>query len=134
VFYEDSYWLIVNGNNGFLGNLFKETFILKLIKSSERISYYLLIVLILLFFLKSINFKISYILNIIKKMYLLFKRTDKVENVTINTEIEENVEPEVNQVSIQENFSFDKKLETEIKPAKFKLPTLEFLKQPTKKD
>ena len=41
VFYENSYWLIINGNNGFLGNLFKETFILKLIKSSEKISYYL---------------------------------------------------------------------------------------------
>ncbi len=134
VFYEKSYWLIINGNNGFLGNLFKETFILKLIKSSEKISYYLLIVFILLFFLKSINFKISYILNIIKKIFLLFKRKDKVENVTINTEIEENVAPEVSQVSIQENFSFDKKPETEIKPAKFKLPTLEFLKQPTKKE
>ena len=46
-FYENSYWLIINGNNGFLGNLFKETFILKLIKSSEKISYYLLIVFIL---------------------------------------------------------------------------------------
>ncbi len=133
-FYENSYWLIINGNNGFLGNLFEETFILKLIKSSEKISYYLLIIFILLFFLKSINFKISYILDIIKKISLLFKRKDKVEDVSINTEIEENIGPEVSQVSIQENFSFDKKLETEIKPAKFKLPTLDFLKQPTKKE
>ncbi len=134
VFYENSYWLIINGNNGFLGNLFKDTFILELIKSSENFSYYLLIVFILLFFLKSINFKISYILDIIKKIFLLLKRKDKVENVTINTEIGENIEPEVNQVSIQENFSFDKKPETEIKPTKFKLPTLDFLKQPTKKE
>ncbi len=134
VFYENSYWLIINGNNGFLGNLFEDTFILELIKSSENFSYYLLIVFILLFFLKSINFKISYILDIIKKIFLLLKRKDKVENVTINTEIEENIEPEVSQVSIQENFSFDKKSETEIKPTKFKLPTLDFLKQPTKKE
>ena len=29
-FNENSYWLTINGNNGFLGNLFKDTFILNL--------------------------------------------------------------------------------------------------------
>ena len=133
-FYENSYWLIINGNNGFLGNIYKDTLILEFIKSSENFSYHLLIILIVLFFLKSVNFKILFILNFIKKISLFFKRKEKVENVTINTEIEENIETEINQVSIQENFSFDKKPETETKPPKFKIPTLDFLKQPTKKE
>ncbi len=133
-FNENSYWLTINGNNGFLGNLFKDTFILNLTKSFEYLSYYSLIILILLFFLKSVNFKISYILNIIKKISLFLKKKDNFENVTINPETEENVETEISQASIQENFSFDKKPKTDIKPAKFKLPTLDFLKQPTKKE
>ena len=45
-FNEKSYWLIINGNNGFLGNLFNETFLLELIKSSENFSYYFLIIVL----------------------------------------------------------------------------------------
>ena len=46
-FGEDSYWLIINGNNGFIGNIYNETYILNLVKSSENFSYYILITLIL---------------------------------------------------------------------------------------
>ena len=67
-FYIDSYWLVINGNNGFIGNLFDKTFILSAVQSSAQISFYILILLISLFFLKSINFKVSYIINIIKKI------------------------------------------------------------------
>ena len=76
-FSEDSYWLIINGNNGFLGNLYNETYILNLVKSSENFSYYILIALILLLFLKSVNFKINYFLNILKKIFLLYKNKKK---------------------------------------------------------
>ena len=71
-FREDSYWLVINGNKGFLGNIYKETYILNLVKSSENFSYYILITLILLLFLKSVNFKINYVLNVLKKIFLLF--------------------------------------------------------------
>ncbi len=133
-FNEKSYWLIINGNNGFLGNLFNETFLLELIKSSENFSYYFLIIVILLLFLKSINFKISYISKVLKKIFTLFKRKNKVKNIPINLDIEENVETDLNKTPIQENFSFEKKPETENKSIKFKLPTLDYLKQPTKKE
>ena len=66
-FSEDSYWLIINGNNGFIGNIYNETYILNLVKGSENFSYYILIALILLLFLKSVNFKINYFLNFFKK-------------------------------------------------------------------
>ena len=133
-FSEDSYWLIINGNNGFLGNLYNETYILNLVKSSENFSYYILIALILLLFLKSVNFKINYILNILKKIFLLFKKKKKSEVIEPYLDTEENIEPKIEPTTIQENFSFDKKPEPELKTFKFKLPTLDFLKQPTKKE
>ena len=77
-FSEDSYWLIINGNNGFIGNIYNETYILNLVKSSENFSYYILIALILLLFLKSVNFKINYFLNILKKIFHLFKIKKKI--------------------------------------------------------
>ena len=56
-FYIDSYWLVINGNNGFIGNLFDKTFILSFIQNTTQISFYTLILLISLIFLKSINFR-----------------------------------------------------------------------------
>ncbi len=133
-FDETSYWLVINGKSGFLGDLYRETFILEFVKSSEEFSYYFLIALILLFFLKSLNFKFYYIFNIFKKIILLFKNRSSYENIKVNTETEKNFETEINQVDVQENFSFEKKTEPVVKSVKFKLPTLEFLKLPTKKE
>ncbi|ARJ49033.1 FtsK/SpoIIIE family DNA translocase [Candidatus Pelagibacter sp. RS40] len=133
-FREDSYWLVINGNNGFLGNLYNETYILSLVKSSENFSYYILITLILLLFLKSVNFKINYVLNVLKKIFLLFKKQKKTEVIETYLDTEENIEPKIEPTTIQENFSFDKKSEPKSNTLKFKLPTLDFLKQPTKKE
>ena len=133
-FDETSYWLVINGKSGFLGDLYRDTFILEFVKSSEEFSYYFLIALILLFFLKSLNFKFYYIFNIFKKIILLFKNRSGYENIKVNTETEKNFETEINQVDVQENFSFEKKTEPVVKSVKFKLPTLEFLKLPTKKE
>ena len=134
VFYIDSYWLVINGNNGFIGNLFDKTFILSFIQNTAQISFYILILLISLIFLKSINFRISYIINIIKKIPLLFKRKSVEKNNYIQTNFEEPVESEVKETRVQENFVFEKKSSNETKQIKFKLPTLDFLKKPTKKE
>ena len=61
VFHTESYWLTINGNSGFLGNLFEETFFINLINLNNQISYVILIILISLFFLLSINFKFKYV-------------------------------------------------------------------------
>ena len=60
VFHTETYWLTINGNNGFIGNLLEETFLLNLINVNIQISYLVLVILILLFFLLSINFKLKY--------------------------------------------------------------------------
>ena len=59
VFHTETYWLTINGNNGFIGNLFEETFLINLINLNHQISYVILIFLIIFFFLLSINFKFN---------------------------------------------------------------------------
>ncbi len=133
-FHEKSFWLTINGNNGFLGNLFEGNFLVNTINANEKFSYYLLIILILLIFLKSINFKINLILNLLKKIFSLFSKKTIEENNFDHLNIEKNVEPVVNETRIQENFSFKKENSTTSKMIKFKLPSVDFLKKPTKKE
>ena len=44
-FHTETYWLTVNGNNGFIGNLFEDTFFVNVILPNHQISYVILIVL-----------------------------------------------------------------------------------------
>ncbi len=133
-FYEESFWLTINGNNGFLGNLFKENFILNIINTYKEISYYFLIIIIFLVFFKSINFKINFIFNLLKKITHLFSTKQKIENNYDQTNFEKPIETTVNETRIQENFLFKKKSDSEVKSIKFKLPGIEFLKKPSKKE
>ena len=133
-FYEESFWLVINGNNGFLGNLFQNNFILSMVNSNKEISYYLLIILISLVFLKSINFKIFLIFKLLKKFSNIFSRKNKREINYDQSNFEKPIEPIINETKIQENFSFNKEPASENKTIKFKLPTIDFLKKPTKKE
>jgi len=133
-FYEESFWLVINGNNGFLGNLFQNNFILNMVNSNKEISYYLLIILISLVFLKSINFKIFLIFKLLKKFLNIFSRKNKREINYDQSNFEKPIEPIINETRIQENFSFNKEPASENKTIKFKLPTIDFLKKPTKKE
>tara|TARA_Y100000590_G_scaffold10485_1_gene12904 strand:+ start:1 stop:2082 length:2082 start_codon:yes stop_codon:yes gene_type:complete len=133
-FHEKSFWLTINGNNGFLGNLFEKNFLLSVVKDNVGISYYLLIILISLVFLKSINFKIFFIFNLLKKTSSIFSRKQRKENNYDQVNFEKPAEPIVNETRIQENFSFKKESISDNKTIKFKLPTIEFLKKPSKKE
>ena len=133
-FHEQSFWLTINGNNGFVGNLFEDSFFIKMIKINEQISYYILIVVISIVFLLSINFKLKTFISIIKKIFFLTKKNKNSFN-TLDQKIEEEIIPNESHVEtrVQENFSFDNK-NKENKSFKFKLPSLDFLKKPTKKE
>ncbi len=132
VFHKETYWLTINGNNGFVGNLFEESFIIDLINLNLKISYYLIIFIIFILFLKSINFKLKILIQIFSLILSLFYSKRKYSN---NIE-EKNITSEENikNTRIQENFSFDVKSTTTNKIYKFKMPSLDFLKKPTKKD
>ncbi|MBD1157920.1 DNA translocase FtsK [Pelagibacterales bacterium SAG-MED17] len=135
VFHTETYWLLINGNNGFIGNLFEETFIVNLINLNNQISYFILIILTLLFFLLSINFKFKYF----KFIFKIFTNNRKMPSKNIIESYDENVINEDNYISnetrVQENFSFEKNIkQTGKKIIKYKLPSIDFLKIPSKKD
>ena len=135
VFHTETFWLTINGNNGFIGSLFEESFLINLINLNNKISYVILIFLITLFFLLSINFKFKYFGYIIK----IFKKSKKIPNNNVVENYEENLTSENhyinNETRIQENFSFDKNLTpTKKNIIKYKLPSVDFLKNPSRRD
>ncbi len=135
VFHTETFWLTINGNNGFIGNLFEESFFINLINLNNQISYSILILLIIFFFLLSINFKLKQLSYISK----IFSKSKKTPNNNFVENYEANVTNENdyinNQTRVQENFSFEKN-ETSSKKniIKYKLPSIDFLKTTSKKD
>ena len=133
-FHKKSFWLTINENNGFFGNLFKDNFLLSLVNKNEDISYYLLIILILIVFLKSINFKLFFVFNLIKKITLSFLKKSKKNNNYETINFEKTIDTTVKENRTQENFSFTKETRADKQIIKFKLPTIDYLKKPTKKE
>ncbi|OCW77301.1 cell division protein [Pelagibacteraceae bacterium GOM-A1] len=130
IFHKETYWLIINGNNGFVGDLMSETIIADFLEINKTISYYLSIFLILLFFLLSSNFKISHILNFFTIMKKLFftKKNNSINQENIfkeSSEIEETKKP-----SVQEDLFTSNK--STLNDVKIKLPLIDFLKKPEK--
>ena len=130
IFHKETYWLIINGNNGFVGDLMSETIIAEFLKINKTISYYILIFFILLFFLLSSNFKISHILSFFTLMKKLFlsKKTNSIvqENILKESSIVENAK----EPPVQEDLFATKK--SILNDAKIKLPLIDFLKKPEK--
>ena len=61
-FHSDAFIFFINGNGGFVGRYLQETFLLTLINYNTQISYYLLMLVFLIIFLMSIQFKIVFFL------------------------------------------------------------------------
>ena len=134
-FHTETYWLTVNGNNGFIGNLFEDTFFVNVILPNHQISYVILIVLISIFFLLSINFKFKFISSFFK----FFTKSKKTSSESVIENYDENVISEINytnnETRVQENFAFENNISSSGKRTlKYKLPSIDFLKTPSKKN
>ena len=134
-FHTETYWLTVNGNNGFIGNLFEDTFFVNVILFNHQISYVILIVLISIFFLLSINFKFKFISSFFK----FFTKSKKTSSGSVIENYDENVISEINytnnETRVQENFTFENNISSSGKRTlKYKLPSIDFLKTPSKKN
>ena len=134
-FYQESFWLSINGNGGFLGSYFQQIFLSSTINPDSKLAYYLLLLITFNFFLLSINFNLKNFFNFLKKIYkyLFFK---KEKNYTNKNEIIENYIPEDEIKNlIQEDLPFIKgNKKTNINKIKFKLPLISLLKSPNKKE
>ena len=134
-FHTETYWLTVNGNNGFIGNLFEDTFFVNVILLNHQISYVILLVLISIFFLLSINFKFKFISSFFK----FFNKSKKTSSGGVIENYDENLISEINytnnETRVQENFAFENNISSSGKRTlKYKLPSIDFLKTPSKKN
>ena len=133
--YNDSFWLIDNGNSGFVGEILynKIINILPFIKHDYII--FILAFLSLIFFVLSSNINFIYFLRTIQKIFL--KKSINIDN---QSEININQTDDLNNQNLiieknQQTFSFEKTpniKESFIKNdnfKNFKLPSLDFLKK-----
>ena len=133
IFYPNSFWLSINGNGGFVGIFFQNTFLSSLINLNKDISYYITLILIIIIFLISINFSIRYLLNIFKNIFLFLKKYKNKKPVITNDTNEESQKIIDNlQKPTQEDLPFNAKSTEITNKYKFKLPSINYLKSPTK--
>ncbi|MDC1112532.1 DNA translocase FtsK 4TM domain-containing protein [Candidatus Pelagibacter sp.] len=134
-FYKDIFELYINGGGGFVGNYLSHSLIENLISAYENIVYYFLIFIVIILFLKSVNFNPKKFPSFIKKSITFFLKKDSKNYTNKNEVINEYIPEEQIKNLIQEDLPFIK-TDTNQYPnkSKFKLPNIELLKIPTKKE
>ncbi len=133
-FYSDAFTLYINGNGGFVGNYFNQTFLNSLVQIHEATSFYVLIFFTFLLFLISINFNSFKFYKSILKIYNFFLRK-KEKNYTDKSEvISEYIPQDEIKNLIQEDLPFIKAENKINEKIKFELPSFDLLKVPTKKE
>ncbi len=131
VYYPESFWLSINGNGGFVGKLLSESFLISIINTNREIFYYLLGIIVVIIFFISINFNIFWFFSLVKKIiFKFFSQKKKIlgANEVINNKIE-NLSP-IHNNPVQEDLPFINNENTN--KIKFKLPSIDFLKSPSK--
>ena len=132
-FYADAFTLYINGNGGFIGLYLNQTFINNLIQINETASFYTLILCIVVSFFISINLNPLKFYLSIKKLFNLFSKRQK--NYTDKTEIiNEYIPQDEIKNLIQEDLPFIKAENKNSTNIRFKLPNVDLLKIPTKKE
>ena len=134
-FYPISFKLYINGNGGFVGKYLETTFLNSIININSQLFYFVLLFLMLILILISVQFKIKFFYEFTKKIFkLLFLRKEK-NYTNANEVISEFIPQEEIKSLIQEDLPFIKsENKTDNKKIKFKLPSIDLLKNPTQKD
>ena len=135
IFYSNSFWLTVNGNGGFIGNFIQNSYLFSLINLNNKILYYIIAIFIILFFLISINFSIKSLIIFLKNLFI-YKKKNNFDEKIVQEDLSDRkiINEKIEQTRIQENFSFlNNSPSPKKKLLKFKLPPLDFLTLPPKK-
>ena len=134
-FYVNSFELYINGNGGFIGKYLETTFFNSLINLDPTIAYYFLLSLIIIFFLISIQFKITSFYKFNKKLFKILLAKKEKNYTNENEIINEFIPQEKIKSLIQEDLPFIKNETKEVnKKTRFKLPSINLLRIPTKKE
>ncbi len=134
-FYQNTFELYINGNGGFVGQYLNQTFFENLLNLQPTILYYFLIFLILGLFLYSINFHPQKFWIFLKTTKNLLKKDDNRNYTNRNEIISEYIPQDEIKDLIQKDLPFIKAERIkENEKTKFKLPGLDLLKTPSKKE
>ena len=126
-YYENSFWLIVNGNGGFVGKYLTNTFLANIITINTEIVYYDLIILVSLLFFLSTKIKLQNIISIFKlvsknKIFIKDRSSDKIDIIREEENIDKVVENR-----IQVDLPFNKKIDKNKKSNNYILPKINIL-------
>ncbi len=136
LYFNDSFWLPINGNGGFVGNYLSEIYFLNMIDDTNNLIYYFLILVTLLLFIMSIKIKSKYLSTIYTFLKNLNFKRNKLDQEH-NNEINFYDKPlEDFQEKIQENLPFEKakNIQDNLRNKKFILPEIKFLSHPSKNE
>jgi len=127
-FYKEAFFLIINGNGGFVGSHLYNNIFFKIANLNVEITYYVQLLLFIVFFLMSIKFRLTWFTSV-KKIYKRNKIIKPEESLKFENEISDIKD------NIQETFSFVKKNEKKDSQKKFfNLPKIDLLEQPKVKN
>ncbi len=134
LFNNQSFFLTINGNGGFVGLFLKESFLNTILLRNISITYYSLILIISIFFLISINFRISKVLSLIKlsKHIFILRKKETITESDIQNSDNLISKDSIENSRVQDSFQFESK--TNQKLRKFILPDLKLLKLPKKNE
>ena len=134
-FYPDTFKFYINGNGGFTGKYLETTFLNSIININPQLFYYVFLLSILTFFLLSIHFNILSFIKFMKKMFKFFFLKKEKNYTNKNEIISEFIPQEEIKSLIQEDLPFIKVETNEnTSKSKFRLPSIDLLKIPTKKE
>ena len=133
-FYSDAFTLYINGNGGFVGNYFGQTFLTSIILINETLIYYLLIVLVITLFLLSVNFHPIKFYNSAINIIKFFSKKENKSYTNKSELISEYIPQEEIKNLIQEDLPFIKVENKSSGKNKFQLPKIDLLKVPSKKE
>ena len=134
-YYKNTFSLYINGNGGFIGNFFNETFLKNIIASYENVFYYIFIILTIIFFLVSINFNTKNFIQLIKNVIQFLLKKENKNYTNKNEIINEYIPQDAIKDLIQEDLPFIKaETNQSLNKTKFALPSIDLLKIPSKKE
>ena len=138
IFYNDSFWLIDNGNSGFVGRLVKETLYSFINLIENQYTFFTLILLTIIFFVSSLSIDIKGIAKILLLPYLIIKKIinfskknkendTKIDNTNFNINTKASSDNILRETQPILPFAINKKTITSTNY--FKLPSLNFLEK-----
>ncbi len=134
-FYPNFFELYINGNGGFVGKYLDTTFLNSLINFNLQTSYFILMLLILSLFLVSVQFNIGLFYKFIKKFSVRLFAKKEQSYTNKNEIISEFIPQDEIKSLIQEDLPFIKgENKGPNKKLRFKLPSIDLLKIPTKNE